>query len=147
MKGQVLAVSVVMACGLAMMIMARSLIFSLESTRDAYYERNRFADVFSNLKRAPNSLRTRLAEIPGVAAAETRVVGSITLDLPGLAEPADGTILSLPEDRPQQLNLLYLRRGRLPEVGSHNEVVAGEAFALAHGFEPGKTCEVTYHGR
>ena len=146
MKGQMFAVGIVMACGLAMMIMARSLIFSLESTRDAYYERNRFADVFSSLKRAPNSLRTRLAEIPGVAAAETRVVGSLTLDLPGLAEPADGTILSLPEDRPQQLNQLYLRRGRLPEVGSHNEVVAGEAFALAHGFEPGNTIEATIYG-
>ena len=146
MKGQMFAVGIVMACGLAMMIMARSLIFSLESTRDAYYERNRFADVFSNLKRAPNSLRARLAEIPGVAAAETRVVGSITLDLPGLAEPADGTILSLPEDRPQQLNLLFLRRGRMPEAGSHNEVVAGEAFALAHGFEPGNTIAATIHG-
>ena len=146
MKGQMFAVGIVMACGLAMMIMARSLIFSLESTRDAYYERNRFADVFSNLKRAPNALRSRLAEIPGVAAVETRVVGGMTLDLPGLAEPADGTILSLPEDRPQQLNLLYLRRGRLPEVGSHNEVVAGEAFALAHGFEPGNTIEATIYG-
>ncbi len=146
MKGQMFAVGIVMACGLAMMIMARSLIFSLESTRDAYYERNRFADVFSNLKRAPNALRSRLAEIPGVAAAETRVVGGMTLDLPGLAEPADGTILSLPEDRPQQLNLLYLRRGRLPEIGSHNEVVAGEAFALAHGFEPGNTVEATIYG-
>ena len=38
MKGQTLAVGLVMACGLAMMIMARSLIFSLESTRDEYYD-------------------------------------------------------------------------------------------------------------
>ena len=40
MKGQMLAVSLVMACGLAMMIMTRSLILSLESTRDAYYEQH-----------------------------------------------------------------------------------------------------------
>jgi len=33
MKGQMIAVSVVMACGLAMMVMSRSLILSLESTR------------------------------------------------------------------------------------------------------------------
>ena len=59
MKGQMVAVSLVMACGLAMMIMSRSLILSLESTRDAYYAHNRFADVFSDLKRAPNPLRTR----------------------------------------------------------------------------------------
>jgi putative ABC transport system permease protein len=146
MKGQMLSVGIVMACGLAMMIMSRSLILSLESTRDEYYERYRFADVFSGLKRAPNSLRAQLAKIADVAAVETRVVGSATLDLPGLAEPADGTFLSLPEDRPQQLNLLYLRRGRLPEIGSHDEIVAGEAFAQAHGFEPGNTITATIHG-
>src|SRR5882757_4671170 len=146
MKGQMVAVSLVMACGLAMMIMARSLILSLESTRDAYYERNRFADVFCDLKRAPNALRNRLAQIPGVAAVETRVAGKVTLDLPGLAEPADGTIISIPEDRPQLLHQLFLRRGRLPEIGRHNEVVVGEAFADAHGFVPGNEIEAIIHG-
>src|SRR6187401_1474778 len=89
MKGQVVAVALVMACGLAMMIMSRSLILSLESTRDAYYTRYRLADVFCDLKRAPNALRPRLAEIPGAAAVETRVSGTVKLDLPGLSEPAD----------------------------------------------------------
>ncbi len=146
MKGQMISVSLIMACGLAMMIMARSLILSLESTRDAYYEHNRFADVFCDVKRAPNALRGRLAEIPGVAAVETRVSGKITLDLPGLSEPADGVILSLPEDRPQQLNLLFVRRGRLPELGSRSEVAVGEAFAKAHGFEPGNEIPAIMHG-
>src|SRR6266478_9035687 len=139
MKGQVLAVSGVMACGLAMMIMARSLIFSLESTRDAYYEANRFADVFADLKRAPNEVRARLAQIDGAGTIETRVTGKITLDLPGLNEPADGMALSLPDDRPQQLNLLSLRAGRLPETGTRGEVVVSEAFAQAHQFQPGNT--------
>lgn len=146
MKGQVVAVSVVMACGLAMMITTRSLILSLESTRDTYYERYRFADVFCGVKRAPNALRARFAELPGVAAVETRVSGKVTLDLPGLAEPADGMIFSLAEDRPQQLNLIFLRKGRLPEIGSRDEVVIGEAFALAHGFAPGDEIMATLHG-
>ena len=141
-----IAVSLVMACGLTMLIMMRSLILSLESTRDAYYERYRFADVFSDVKRAPNAMRTRLAEIPGVAAVETRVSGKVTLDLPGLVEPADGMILSLPDDRPQQLNQLFLRRGRLPELGSRSEVVVGEAFANAHAFEPGNEIDALIHG-
>jgi putative ABC transport system ATP-binding protein len=80
----------VMACGLAMMIMARSLIFSLESTRDIYYQQYSFGDVFADLKRAPDFLRNRLAQIPDVATVETRVTGRLTLDLPGQAEPADG---------------------------------------------------------
>ncbi len=146
MKGQVVAVSLVMGCGLAMMIMMRSLIHTLESTRQAYYTDHRFADVFCEAKRAPNSVRTRLAELDGVAAVETRVTGSITLDLPGFAEPADGAILSLPDDRPQQLHTLFLRRGRLPDAGSRGEVVIGEAFATAHHFEPGDEIDAIVHG-
>jgi ABC-type transport system, involved in lipoprotein release, permease component len=146
MKGQMLAVALIMACGLAMMIMTRSLILSLESTRAEYYERYRFADVFSDLKRAPNSLRKRIEEIPGVAAVDTRITGRIRLNLPGLSEPADGTILSIPDDRPAQLNQLFLRTGRLPERGSSKEVVIGEAFAKAHGFKPGDTIDVIMYG-
>jgi putative ABC transport system permease protein len=146
MKGQMVAVSLIMSCGIAMMIMSRSLILSVESTRDAYYERYRFADVFCDVKRAPNALRTRLSEIPGVAAVETRVVGKVTFDLPGFSEPVNGLIHSLPEDRTPQLNLLFIRRGRLPEIGSRNEVVVGEAFAKAHGFEPGAQISAVIHG-
>lgn len=146
MKGQIVSVSIVMACGLAMMIMARSLILSLESTRDTYYADHRFADVFCDVKRAPNALRSRLERIDGVATVETRVTGSAKLDIPGLAEPADATVISLPDDRPQQLHLLYLRSGRLPEFGHANEIVVGEAFATAHGFEPGNEIMATIYG-
>jgi putative ABC transport system permease protein len=146
MKAQMTAVALVMACGLAMMIMARSLIVSLESAQSAYYASNRFADVFCDLKRAPNALRARLAAIPGVAAVDTRVTGPVILDLPGMKEPADGVIVSIPDDRPQQLNLLFLRTGRLPEFASHNEVVVGEAFANAHGFKPGDVIDATIYG-
>lgn len=146
MKGQILAVGLVMACGLAMMIMARSLIHSLETTRTAYYENYQFAEVFCSLKRAPNALRQRLSEIPGVASVETRVVGSLRIDLPGMREPADGSIVSLPEDRPQLLNHIFLRQGRFPEPGKATEVVLGEAFAKAHGFKPGDKVDVILRG-
>src|ERR1035437_2437809 len=73
MKGQMIAVSLVMACGLAMMIMTRSLILTLESTRDAYYQTNGMADVFASLKRAPLSMAEPIAKLAGVAAIEPRV--------------------------------------------------------------------------
>ena len=56
MKGQVFAVSLVMACGLAMMIMTRSLILTIDSTRNAYYQKYAMADIFATLKRAPLSV-------------------------------------------------------------------------------------------
>ena len=45
-KGQSLAACLVMACGLTMMIMTRSLVLSLESARADYYDECRFAEVF-----------------------------------------------------------------------------------------------------
>ncbi len=146
MKGQVTVVALVMACGLAVMIMSRSLIVSLETTRDRYYQSHQFADVFADLKRAPNSLRDRLAALPDVGAVETRVSGGVLLELPGLTGPADGLVLSLPEERTQRLNLVHLRRGSLPAPGAGDEVVISEGFAEAHGFGPGDRLTVTIDG-
>src|SRR4030095_12772776 len=84
LKGQAGAVAVVMGCGLAMLIMARSLITSLDSTRREYYEAHRFADVFVHLKRAPMWMVSRVAEIPGVATVEAGISAPVTLDIEGL---------------------------------------------------------------
>ncbi len=146
MKGQMVAVSLVMACGLAMMIMTRSLIQTLEGTREAYYQQHRMADVFGSLKRAPLALAERLAEIPGVAAIEARVVVDVTLDLPGINEPATGHILSLPEDKPQTLNTLFLRSGSLPRVDARREVVVSESFALANKLSLGDSVAAILNG-
>jgi putative ABC transport system permease protein len=137
-----------MACGLAMMIMTRSLILTLESTRSAYYQQYAFADVFASLKRAPLSVADRLKTLPGVATVETRVVVEVTLDLPGMSEPASGHIVSLPEDGgPPLLNRIFLRSGRFPRGDDRREVVLGEAFATANGLAPGDSLVAVINGR
>lgn len=148
MKGQVVAVSLVMACGLAMMIMTRSLLMTLEQTRDAYYQSHRMADVFGTLKRAPLSLGERLLRVPGVAALELRVVRAAVLDLPGVAEPCSGQLVSLPEDGSQPLlNQIFLRRGRMPSVAARREAVVSEAFAEANHLQPGDQVRAIINGR
>ncbi len=147
-KSQALAVALVMACGLAMMIMTRSLILSLETTRDTYYREHRFADVFVRLKRAPESVAERIAAIPGVARVETGIALQATLDIPGMPEPAVGLIQSLPEEGDLVLNRLYLRSGRiLTGRGSPGEILVGEAFASAHGLKPGDAISAILYGR
>lgn len=147
LKSQALAVALVMACGLAMMIMTRSLILSLETTRDQYYERHRFADVFARLTRAPNSVREQLAAIPGVAAVQTSIAIQVTLDVPGLLEPAVGLIHSLPERGDLVLNRLYIRAGKLPAGRTATgEMAVGEAFAEANGLKPGDTLSAILNG-
>lgn len=148
LKSQALAVALVMACGLAMMIMTRSLILSLESTRDAYYRDYRFGDIFVRLKRAPNSVAAQLAAIPGVSVAQTGIALQARLDLPDMAQPATGLFQSLPERGELRLNRLYLRRGRmLTGRAAPGEVLVGEAFAEAHGLNPGDRLAAVLYGR
>jgi putative ABC transport system permease protein len=147
LKGQALAVALVMGCGLAMMIMARSLIHSLDTTRGEYYEANRFADVFAHLKRAPASLKSRIAEIPGVAAVQTGISSQVTLDLPGLNEPASGMVRSIPDFGRPGMNRLFLRAGEWPKPGRDKQVLVGEAFAAANHIKPGDSVAMLLNGR
>src|SRR5947209_2510 len=146
MKGQTVAICLVIACGVATFVMSLTTIRSLSITQSTYYERYHFADVFSQVKRAPKTLEARIADIPGVARLQTRVVADVTLDVPGLAEPAVGRLISLPDRGEPVLNRLYLRSGRFPEPGRKGEVVASEAFVLAHKMEPGARLQAVING-
>ena len=66
---QGLAIAMVLACGVAILLTAFGMHTALNNTRDAYYERNRFADVFVETRRAPETLLQEVYEIPGVYAA------------------------------------------------------------------------------
>jgi len=147
MKGQALAVALVMACGLAMLIMARSLIHSLSSTSDEYYRAHRFAEVFATLKRAPLSLVGRVREIPGVAVVQPGLSVQVTLDIPGLEEPASGNVRSLPDFGEPELNRLFLRRGQWFRPGAKREVLVSEAFAEANKLDPGDAIAMLLNGR
>ncbi len=146
-RGQALAVAMVVACGMASYTTTRSTYESLKITQDAYYERYRFAQVFAGLKRAPETLRTQLEAIPGVARVQTRVVVHVTLDVPGLPEPATGRLVSIPEQPGAMLNDLYLRRGRYIEPGRRDEVLVSEAFATANRLRIGETLGAVLNGR
>ena len=137
MKGQSFAIAIVIAAGVATFVNSRTILHSLELTRSTFYERYRFADVFARVKRAPDLMADRLAEIPGVAQVETRVVELVTLDVPGLEEPAVGQLISVPVTRPPRLNQLYLRRGRPLEIGRDDEVLASESCLESKPLEGG----------
>ena len=64
---QALAIALVMASGVATLVLANGAYRSLEESRSAYYERNRFADVFAAATRAPLSISDRISAITGVA--------------------------------------------------------------------------------
>jgi putative ABC transport system permease protein len=143
---QALAIALVMAAGVATLILGVGAYDSLSTTRQRYYEANGFADIFASLTRAPASLKSDIAAIDGVAAAETRVEEIALADLPGMAEPASVRLVSLPEGREPALNRLHLRSGRLPAPDSY-EAVASAGFAAAHRLAEGDSLRVLINGR
>jgi len=147
LRGQVVAITLVVACGIASYVAMRSTYNSLLSSQQVYYQSYRFADVFVQLKRAPNSLASRINEIPGVTKAETRVVADVTLDVPNLDEPAKGRIVSIPERRNSILNDLYISEGRYVEADQRDEVIASETFARANGLTSGDSIAAIINGR
>lgn len=147
LRGQVLAVLLVVACGVAAFVAMRSTYQSLLTSQAAYYADYRFADVFAQLKRAPETLAPRLGEIPGVAHVQTRVVAGVTVDVPGLNEPARGRILSLPEHQMPMLNDLHFLEGRYVDSGKHDELIISGAFSNANNLHPGDTLSAIINGR
>src|SRR5262245_40369700 len=144
---QALAIALVVAGGVATLVLAVGSFRSLEETRNAYYERYRFADVFATVRRAPKTLVSQIAEIPGVAAVDARIAKLALLDIPDFREPATGHFISLPDVAKPALNQLYMRVGRTPEALSPDEVVVSEGFAKAHGFLPGARFSAILNGR
>lgn len=147
LKGQALAISLVIGAGVAMFIMYLSTFHSLRLTQQTYYDRYRFAHVFAGLTRAPMTVRDRAATIPGVARADARVVVDVTIDVAGLKEPASGRLIGIEIPHLPSLNDVFLRRGRFPAPGHPDEVLASEGFALARRLGPGDRVGAIINGR
>ncbi|MFM9057777.1 MAG: ABC transporter permease, partial [Planctomycetaceae bacterium] len=148
------AVAIVMACGVAVLVMSWSMLVSLDATQREYATASRFADVFVHLTRAPALVARRLAAIPGIARVEARVVEDVTLDLrtaDGRRLPAVGRLVSLADTAATAdgggLNRLTVLRGRLPDPGRPAEVAVGEGFAATHHIGPGDHLDAVLNGR
>jgi putative ABC transport system permease protein len=147
MKGQVLAIMSVIAAGVATFVMSMCAYNSLQWSKEYFYREFRFADVFSAARRAPDSIIPRIQEISGVAAVETRLVYDVLLDVPEMKEPATARLISVPETGENQLNKLYISRGRMLEPNRTGEVVVSEVFADAHNFVLGDQVQAILNGR
>ena len=147
LRGQVLAIAIVIASGAATLIMFRSTQEALEETTAAYYERYAFGDVFATLTRAPASVGKRLSEVDGVRLVQTRISGFAMVELAHFDEPVVAQLISLPDFGEPVLNRLALRGGRLPDSGADHEVVLNEPFAEAHDLRPGDTLTLIMNGR
>lgn len=146
-KTQSLAIGLVIASGVAVLVMSLSTLGFLRETRDAYYDRYRFADLFASVRRAPQPIAEQLASISGVARVQTRIVSDVTLDVPNLDEPAVGRLISIPDQGSSSLNSVHLKAGRMPDADRPGEVLASDAFVQANSLKLDASVSAVLNGR
>lgn len=147
MRGQALAIALVLAAASATFVLSVSVHGSLLATRDAYYARNHFAEIFAGMTRAPRSVIARVEAISGVRRAQGTIVQYATLDFPGRDEPVRALVNSVDALARFRLNDVTLRKGILPRSDHPGDVVVDEAFALANALVPGDRVTAQIHGR
>lgn len=140
---QALAIAMVLAAGVATMILGNGAHRALSETRDRYYADYRFADLSSDLVRAPVSVLDDIRAIDGVLQVEGRIVKQGRPEIEGMDEPAAILLVSVPQS--DGVNLLHLRQGRLPERA--DEVVISQDFATAHDLRAGARLTVSMNGK
>lgn len=147
MRGQALAIALVIASGVATFVMSLSTLDSLSLTMHVFYRDYHFAEVFGSLKRAPDYLRQSIGAIPGVDLVQTRVQAAVKLDIEGSDDPITGQLISLPDEGEPLLNRIYLRQGRLVDGRHDDEVVLNEVFANANNLKVGARIGAIINGR
>jgi len=147
LKGQVAAIAVVIAAGVMTLIIAVTSLDTIRYSQRTFYRDYHFADVFAELKRAPEHLSGRLAGIDGVDRVYTRVVAPVRLEVAGFDDPVSGQLISIPDGDQPLINQLHLREGRLPQSGRADAVAISEPFAEAHGLRAGDRIRGIINGR
>lgn len=145
LRGQVIAVALVIGSGVATLVMSLSTVEALQDTADAYYQRYRFGEIFAYTTRAPNRLAHQIAEIPGVQTVQTRISRFANIDIPTFNEPIVGQVISIPDTIPL-LNQLVMRQGHWITPGRSDEVIINEPFAEAHNLSIGEEITIILNG-
>jgi putative ABC transport system permease protein len=146
-RSQLGAIVAVVACGIALFVTLRSMNGHLRRSRDDFYERYHFADLFVPLKRAPLEVSRQAAALAGVTGISARIVEEATIEVPGLAEPAVGRFVSIPVPQVPSLNAPHVLAGRWPMPDESGAVLASAAFARANHLLPGDSVGAVLHGR
>ena len=142
-----LAVTAIIAVGIACFIGMMSSSRNLEAAKSQYYSSCRMADFWIDLKKAPVEEVRRRARVDGLSEIRDRLQFKVIANLPEVDEPVSALMLSLPGDGAPVLNDIVMRRGSSFTNDRVNEVIVAEKFAKARGIDPGDRLEIVMNER
>lgn len=147
MRSQIFAIILVIICGIAVFIMSSSTLQSLQLTRKLYYQSQRFADIFVDLKRAPLSEIGRIKRINGVQYVDAGICANVNIEIPDFNDPIQGKLISYDDKKLMHLNQPYLTKGRFLSNYREEEVLVSDAFYQAHNLKLHDTFNMVINGK
>jgi len=154
MWSQALTIALVVASGIGGFVTSLSAVDSLALARDRFYADGHFADVFAEIKRAPNALIEQMREVPGVADVQTRLQAMVRVSIPGLSDPIVGQVIGLDLLHAPRMNLVTVSRGQALSAASEGvrgdgsiAALVSEGFAQARGLKPGDELTALINGK
>jgi putative ABC transport system permease protein len=147
-RGQFLAVTAVVAVGIAVYISMTTSYYNLNRTRDEFYRENNFADYYFHVVRAPEQITRQVESLSGVA----EVNGRIQKDVPLVKEgdqraTARITSYSVPVEG---INRIQLLSGRIFErypQGGGVEVLVDNRYFTANRLTFNDTISIVSESR
>lgn len=146
-RGLLVAITSIMAVGVACYVANSSSYRNLSLGQRDYYAECRMADFSIELKKVPLADLAAVGQIPGVVEIRPRIHSYATVDVPGVSEPLNGLVLSLPDRREPVINDVLLRRGGYFTDARANEVLVSDAFARRHKLYPGQRLHLLLNNR
>jgi len=128
-RGQVIAVVSIITVGVMCYVGMLQTYENLDLAKHSYYTQCRMADFWVSLKKTPASEIAALSDLPGVAEVRSRISFPITFDLPDVARPLTGRVISMPDRRRSVINDFVLKRGGYFTESRRNEVILSDEFA------------------
>ncbi len=145
LKGQAITIALVVMAGVACWVGLRSTLESLHGARDAYYERQRFGDVFVDCERAPMTELEHIDAIRGVEASAATIVTPIRFLMDATPRPV-GVLVGSPAGVTPAVDAPRLVTGRFAERGRRDEAVMLASFAKSQRLAEGDVVLVAVSG-
>lgn len=146
-KGQVIAVTAVILCGITTYVCMSSVYRNLKLTRDTYYQEYRLADFWIPLERAPETAAYKLAGLDGVTRVRSRIVQDVNVDVEGDDSPKIGRLVTMPDVRKAVLNDIHIVSGHYFSNDALDEVILSDRFAKENNLGVGDTIQASMNSR
>ncbi|MFN8673170.1 MAG: FtsX-like permease family protein [Candidatus Sericytochromatia bacterium] len=146
-KGQVFAVSSVIACGISVYISFFSAFLNLNLSKNTYYNEYRFHDFSISLEKAPLNSIFKIQNIDGIKSASGRIIKEVPLTINDQKDLKTAKIVSLPKQLNSFIDNIYIASGRKPYTNEINECLVDTKFLEANKLKLNDLITVTTNGK